>query len=220
MAKFRMKQFASGSCYSYVLDSEGEAVIADPHISLPKEYSNYLEKHHLRLKYIIDTHTHADHFSSAAILKKEYKASILMGKEAVSEIADKRLKDGDEVAFGSSRLKIFYTPGHTDDAIGLYGEGKLFTGDVLLIGSVGRTDFQNGSPESMFDTLQKLKTFHFDIPQTIAGVDSNLLNPRNTWSNPADYDAKARELAEKFRANFKKFNVSEAILKAGPVIES
>lgn len=159
---FGSRQFAAGSCYSYILSSQGEAMVIDPHISLLREYKKHLEKNRLKLKYIIDTHTHADHFSLAAILKKQYGAPILMGEKAVSEVADVRLKDNDEISLGSSRFKVLYTPGHTDDAVSIYGERLLFTGDVLLIGSVGRTDFQNGSPESMFDTLQKLKALPDD----------------------------------------------------------
>ena len=153
-----MKQFIAGSCYSYILSSENDALIIDPHISLTDEYRKYLTKNKLILKFIVDTHTHADHFSSAAVLKKQFKAQVLMHGKAISSVADKRLKDNDQINIGTVSVKVIYTPGHTDDAISLYGEGKLFSGDVLLIGSVGRTDFQNGSPESMFDTLQKLKT--------------------------------------------------------------
>jgi len=80
-----------------------------------------------------------------------------MHEKAISEVASKRLKDGEEVGLGQKLFKVLYSPGHTDDSISIYGEGRLFSGDVLLIGSVGRTDFQNGSPESMFDTLQRLK---------------------------------------------------------------
>ncbi|MGB2599965.1 MAG: MBL fold metallo-hydrolase [Candidatus Omnitrophota bacterium] len=154
---FALKQFSAGSCYSYILSSQSEALIIDPHISLPSEYNKYIEKKGLKLKYIIDTHTHADHFSSASVLKKQYNVPVLMGEKAISEVADERLKDGDDISLSSKKFKAIYTPGHTDDAVSIYGEGGLFTGDVLLIGSVGRTDFQNGSPESMFDTLQKLK---------------------------------------------------------------
>jgi glyoxylase-like metal-dependent hydrolase (beta-lactamase superfamily II)/rhodanese-related sulfurtransferase len=153
-----IKQFIAGSCYSYIVSAENEALIIDPHISLPKEYRKYLTKNKLTLKYIVDTHTHADHFSSAAVLKKQFNAQALMHEKAISSVADKRLEDNDQINIGTASFKVIYTPGHTDDAISLYGEGKLFSGDVLLIGSVGRTDFQNGSPESMFDTLQKLKT--------------------------------------------------------------
>ncbi len=158
MANFEFKQFAAGSCYSYVLSSDKEALIIDPHISLLEEYSGYLVKKGLSLKFIVDTHTHADHFSLAAVLKKKYNAPILMHEKAVSSVADKRLQDDDKITLGSGSVRVIYTPGHTDDAVSLYVDGKLFTGDVLLIGSVGRTDFQNGSPESMFDTLQKIKT--------------------------------------------------------------
>ena len=160
---FNAKQFTAGSCYSYILSSGGEALIVDPHISLRQEYSNYLKKNDLKLKYILDTHTHADHFSLAAVLKKEFKAAVIMHEKAVSSVADRRVRDNDEIAIGDSHLKVIYTPGHTDDAVSLYGEGRLFTGDVLLIGSVGRTDFQNGSPEAMFDTLQKLKALPAEI---------------------------------------------------------
>ncbi|MBU2221246.1 MAG: MBL fold metallo-hydrolase [Candidatus Omnitrophica bacterium] len=163
MAKdFMMKQFAAGSCYSYILSSRDEALIIDPHISLQEEYAGYLKKKGLGLKFIIDTHTHADHFSLAAALKKKTGARVLMHEKAVSGVADKRLKDNEQVAVGASSFKVISTPGHTDDAVSLYGAGRLFTGDVLLIGSVGRTDFQNGSPESMFDTLQKLKALPDD----------------------------------------------------------
>lgn len=157
--KFISKQFSAGSCYSYILSSNSEALVIDPHISLLEEYRQYLRKNRLSLKFVIDTHTHADHFSLAAVLKKEFNVPVLMGEKAISSVADSRLKDGQELTIGSSIFKVLYTPGHTDDALSLFGEGRLFTGDVLLIGSVGRTDFQNGSPESMFDTLQKLKSF-------------------------------------------------------------
>lgn len=155
--KLEVKQFAAGSCYSYAASSDKEALIIDPHISLLEEYKRYLDNKQLKLKFIIDTHTQADHFSLAAVLKKELKVPVVMGEKAASEVADKRIKEGDEIAIGSAVFKVIYTPGHTDDAVSIYGEGRIFTGDVLLVGSVGRTDFQNGSPELMFDTLQKLK---------------------------------------------------------------
>ncbi len=152
-----MKQFIAGSCYSYILSSKNETLIIDSHISLLDEYKGYLNKNSLTLKYVVDTHTHADHFSLAAVLKKNLGAQVLMHDKAVSSVADRRLKDGEQITIGSASVKVIYAPGHTDDTVNLYTEGRLFTGDVLLIGSVGRTDFQNGSPESMFDTLQKLK---------------------------------------------------------------
>ena len=157
MGPFMIKQFVAGSCYSYIVSSQNHALVIDPHISLVDEYKNYLAKNNLTPEFIVDTHTHADHFSSAAVLKKQFNARVLMHEKAISDVADSRLKDNDQINVDSTSIQVIYTPGHTDDAISLYGEGRLFSADVLLIGSVGRTDFQNGSPESMFDTLQRLK---------------------------------------------------------------
>ncbi|MDD5505719.1 MAG: MBL fold metallo-hydrolase [Candidatus Omnitrophica bacterium] len=157
-----VKQFIAGSCYSYILSSKAEALIIDPHISLGQEYKNYLKKKHLELKAIVDTHTHADHFSLAAVLKEEFNVPVIMHEKAISEVVTQKVKEGDDIGIGASRIKVIYAPGHTDDTINLYSQGMVFTADVLLIGSVGRSDFQNGSPESMFDTLQKIKALPKD----------------------------------------------------------
>ncbi len=155
--RLKVKQFIAGSCNSYILSSQAEALIIDPHISLKKEYLQYLNSQHLRLKFIVDTHTHADHFSLAAVLKSELKVEVIMHEKAISQVATRRVSAGQQLNIGHAKLEVIYAPGHTDDTINLYAPGMLFTADVLLIGSVGRTDFQNGSCESMFDTLQRLK---------------------------------------------------------------
>lgn len=211
-----IRQFIAGSCYSYILGSNDEALIIDPHISLLQDYSKYLTKNKLTLKSIVDTHTHADHFSLAAVLKKQFKAQVLMHEKAISDVADKRLKDNDRINIGSSSVKVMYTPGHTDDAVSLYGEGRLFSADVLLIGSVGRTDFQNGSPESMFDTLQKLKSlpdetilcpghdYHEQRTSTIAKEKQT-----NPFLKEADKDAFVKNMRSKIIP--KPFNIDNII---------
>jgi glyoxylase-like metal-dependent hydrolase (beta-lactamase superfamily II)/rhodanese-related sulfurtransferase len=192
-----VKQFVAGSCYSYILSSNNEALIIDPHISLVETYKKYLTKNNLSPKFIVDTHTHADHFSSAAVLKNHFKIPVLMHEKAISSVADKRLKDNDQFNIGTSSIKVLYAPGHTDDTISLYGEGRLFSADVLLINSVGRTDFQNGSPESMFDTLQKFKSlpdatiicpghdYHEQRESTLAKEKEN--NPFMRETNKEDF---------------------------------
>jgi len=149
--------FTAGNCYSYFITDNQQAVLVDPHISLVEEYSKKLIKKGLSLVGIVDTHTHADHISSAAILIKEYGVPLYMSERAVSSIATNRLNNTDVINVGDIELKAIYTPGHTDDSISLLtGRGDVFTGDVLLINSVGRMDFQNGSPEDMFDSLENL----------------------------------------------------------------
>lgn len=214
--EFTLKQFKAASCYSYILNSETESLIIDAHISLFEEYAKYIKKKNLVLKYIIDTHTHADHFSLAIVLKKTYDSPILMHEKAVSQIADKRLKDNDEISLGSNHLKVIYTPGHTDDAISIYTGKMLFTGDVLLIGSVGRTDFQNGSPESMFDILQRLKTLPDDTV-LFPGHDyhekrsSTILKEKNTNPFLREKDKEAFVKTMRSKKLAKPFNIDNII---------
>ena len=144
MAKYSIISFAAGNCYSYFITDNQQAILVDPHISLVEEYSKKLAKKGLSLVGIVDTHTHADHISAAAILKKKYDVQLYMSERSVSSIATTRIKDDDVINVGDTKVKAIYTPGHTDDSISLLtGHGDLFTGDVLLINSVGRMDFQN-----------------------------------------------------------------------------
>ena len=157
-AGFTVEQIRSGPCFSYLLASGNEALLIDPHITKPGVYRDMLEQRKLTLAGIVDTHTHADHISSAAILKSEFGCTLYMSKNAISSLEPQVVGDGDTITFGDATLRVLESPGHTDDSIALSAEGVVFTGDVLMIGSVGRTDFQNGSPGDMFDTLGRFKT--------------------------------------------------------------
>ena len=213
---YMLKQFAAGSCYSYIISSKNEAIVIDPHISLEEEYIRFLKGNRLILKCIVDTHTHADHFSLAAVLKKKLAVEVLMHERAISDVADKRLKDNDQLTVGTSAFKVIYTPGHTDDSISLYGEDKLFTADTLLIGSIGRMDLQNGSPESMFDSLRKLEflpeetrifpghDYHGERSSTIEQEKE-----KNPFFRETDKDAFVRDIRSKIIT--KPFNIDNII---------
>ena len=207
---FSVKQIQAGYCLSYVLESDRQAVLIDPHITKVQAYRDHIDAGNLVLKAVFDTHTHADHLSAAAIISGEYDCPIVMSANAVSSLDVQKADQGDTVSFGQAALEVLPAPGHTDDSIALLGGGYVFTGDVLLIGAVGRTDFQNGSPEDMFDTLGRLK----DLPdETVVypahdynGATSSTIG-REKASNPfmieADRDAfcasaRAKVLAKPF----------------------
>ncbi len=144
---FMMKQFAAGSCYSYILSSRNEALIIDPHISLQGEYTRYLKKAGLTLKFIIDTHTHADHISGGSALTDLTGVPYMMHPNAPARCPSIRIQEGDELKVGELILKVLSTPGHTKDSISLICSERMFTGDALFIGEggAGRTDLPGGN---------------------------------------------------------------------------
>jgi len=214
--EFSVKPIQAGYCLSYVLESDRQAVLIDPHITKVQAYRDHIEAGNLVLKAIVDTHTHADHLSAAAIISGEYDCPIVMSANAVSSLDVQKADQGDTVSFGRAALEVLPAPGHTDDSIALFGGGTIFTGDVLLIGAVGRTDFQNGSPEDMFDTLSKLK----DLPdETVVypahdynGATSSTIG-REKASNPYMIEGDRDAFCETARAKIldKPFNMDTII---------
>jgi sulfur dioxygenase len=159
---FRQLFEKESSTYSYLLaDKETkEALIIDPvkecidrDLALIKELS-------LKLKYVLDTHVHADHITSSWTLKEETGAMIALGERTGVQNADILLKDSEELSLGSFTIKAILTPGHTNGCTSFSIEDMLFTGDALLIRGNGRTDFQEGSSEVLFNSITE-KLFSF-----------------------------------------------------------
>jgi glyoxylase-like metal-dependent hydrolase (beta-lactamase superfamily II) len=112
------------------------------------------------VKYVIDTHTHADHFSASLELGRLLGVPVVMHRLAPAAHATLRLDDGEMLVVGDLRLQAMHTPGHTRDSMCLVMSDRVFTGDTLLIGGTGRSDLPSGDPhalfESLFDRLLKL----------------------------------------------------------------
>jgi glyoxylase-like metal-dependent hydrolase (beta-lactamase superfamily II) len=150
-------QMRAENCFAYLV-ADGrtrEAALVDPRADRVPAYLRELEERGLRLRLVIETHTHADHLSGAAELRARTGAEVLLSARATSEVATRRLRDGDHVILGDSEIEVVASPGHTDDSVSLLVGGALLTGDALLVGGAGRTDFQNGSPEALYETLHK-----------------------------------------------------------------
>lgn len=148
-------QIATGGCQSYLLGCPDKctAVLIDPAVPQIDRYTGLLAREGLRLQYVIDTHTHADHFSATRHLQEEYDIPAVMHRKGPSPHADLRLDDGDMLIVGGIRLQAMHTPGHTSDSMCLVAGDRVFTGDTLLIGGTGRTDLPTGDPEALYDSL-------------------------------------------------------------------
>ena len=152
-----VQQMKAQNCFAYLIaDAEArQAALVDPRVDRVTEYLADLEERGLQLRFVIETHTHADHLSGAAELRARTGAEVLVSERATSEVATRRLRDDDRLSLGRHEIRVLASPGHTDDSVSLLVEGALLTGDALLIGGAGRTDFQNGSPEALFETLHR-----------------------------------------------------------------
>lgn len=167
------KQFYLGCLAhaSYLIGSDGEAAVVDPQ----RDVDQYIEEaaaQNLKIKYIIETHLHADFVSGHGELAARTGAEIVFGEKARARFTHRAVKDGDELTVGGVKLGILETPGHTPESIcvlvtdgeeasaGAPSSQKILTGDTLFIGDVGRPDLAGGkgyTPQMMaammYDTL-------------------------------------------------------------------
>ena len=154
--------FERESCtYTYLIaDSETkETAIIDAVDIMIERDTALLKELELDLKFIIETHIHADHITSACPLKKYYpEAKIVIGMENVDAAAcsDIMASDGHILNVGKYEITAIETPGHTGGCMSYLVDNKVLTGDALFIRSTGRCDFQGGSAESLYQSIQKL----------------------------------------------------------------
>lgn len=175
---------------SYVIhdpDSR-DAVIIDPVLDYDARSSQtstrsaaqieaFVQRHGLRVHYILETHAHADHLSASQYLKRALNADVVIG-QAITEVQetfkplfgleesfpvdgsqfDRLVRDGDTLGAGSLQVEVIATPGHTPACVTFKIEDAIFTGDALFIEDfgTGRCDFPKGSAEDLYDSIQKL----------------------------------------------------------------
>lgn len=142
-------------CQSYLIGcrSSCAAIIVDPEISLLERYLAITAQEGLRIHYLLDTHTHADHFSGNRALAEQLQVPVVMHRASPAPFIDMHVDDGEMLIVGNLRLGILHTPGHTADSICITVEDRVLTGDTLLLGGTGRTDLPSGDPNQLYDSL-------------------------------------------------------------------
>lgn len=143
--------------HTYLLWDEvsKEGIIIDPVKEKVERDLKLIKELDVDLRYVLETHVHADHITGAADLREGTGAKVYYGANAGVECADGALADGDELSFGSFKVKSLSTPGHTDGCTSFVVDNMVFTGDALFIRGTGRTDFQQGSPEALYNSVNK-----------------------------------------------------------------
>ena len=151
---------ATSSAYTYLLFDRpgGAAVLIDPVDTAAERDMAELARLSLTLTHVLETHVHADHVTSAALLRKLTGAAVVVPADAGVEGADREVSEGDDVRFGDAApIRVYSTPGHTAASASYLWNACVFTGDALFIDGCGRTDFQGGDAGLLYDSVsQKL----------------------------------------------------------------
>jgi glyoxylase-like metal-dependent hydrolase (beta-lactamase superfamily II) len=130
--------------------------VVDPVLDRLGEVLRVLSEEQATLRHVVETHSHADHVSGAAALRERTGAEVVMHPEAPSEVATRRAADGEELPLGESWIRVRHAPGNTQDSLVLEVPGAVFTGDTLLIGTVGLRDVPGADPEAWFASLHRI----------------------------------------------------------------
>lgn len=156
------------STYTYLLGDAvtKEAVLIDPVIEMVDRDLKLVEDLGLKLKYVLDTHVHADHITASGEIRKRTGAKIAVSSAYNLSCSDLQLEDNQELKFGSHTIKAIHTPGHTSGCLSYLVGNMIFTGDALLVGGCGRTDFQEGSSEQLFHSVRN-KIFNLPDDTTV-----------------------------------------------------
>jgi glyoxylase-like metal-dependent hydrolase (beta-lactamase superfamily II) len=178
MARVLVRQIPIGpfQVFTYVVSCArtGDAAIIDP-AGDGERLQELAKRERLNVRYILNTHGHADHVLANAQLKVLVGCPVGMheaddaffSQEAVREAslrelgfpaperADMRLRDGDVLKLGDARVEVIHTPGHTPGSVCFLVEGNLFTGDTLFVGAAGRTDLTGGSLDDLLRSISE-----------------------------------------------------------------
>jgi len=145
--------------YTYLLADTAtrEAVLIDPVAEQIERDLKLLDELNLTLRYCLDTHVHADHVTAAGMLRNKTGCRTAVSAKAGVACADQGAVHGDQITFGAHTIEVRETPGHTDGCLTFVvhngSQTLAFTGDALFIRGCGRTDFQQGNPQALYQSV-------------------------------------------------------------------
>jgi len=152
---FRQLFETETSTYTYLLGCERtrRAVLIDPVASEMDDYIQLLQALNLELIYTLETHVHADHITASGLLREKLGSKSVVHRDAGALCADLLVTDGVPLQVGDLEFEVRHTPGHTSGCVSYVMSDRVFTGDALLIGGSGRTDFQQGDAGQLYDSI-------------------------------------------------------------------
>lgn len=190
---FRQLYDATSSTYTYLLGDESsrEAMLIDPVFEQVQRDLALIRELKLDLKLVVDTHAHADHITAAWVLKQKTGCLIASGEAVEAENVDLPLQDGQTFGVANIALEARSTPGHTSGCMTyvLADQSKAFTGDALLIRGCGRSDFQQGDPARLY---QSINGQIFTLPDSCTLYPAHDYNGRTSTSVAEEREFNAR----------------------------
>jgi glyoxylase-like metal-dependent hydrolase (beta-lactamase superfamily II) len=166
-------------CLSYLVGSAGEAAVIDPSVS-PDVYVDIAKAHGWSIRYVLETHVHADHLSRGRQLAGHTDASLGLPPQRRVKFAFTPMANGNQIQVGSTPITAIHTPGHTDEsACYVLGAAAVCTGDTLFVDGVGRPDL-HADPEAarrraraLFGSLTRLR----QLPPALAVLPAHASEP-------------------------------------------
>lgn len=149
----------ASSAYTYLL-ADGhtrEAVLVDCVFEQHARDAALVRELGLRLRYVLDTHCHADHVTGASLMRRDFGCKVGLARAYAAENIDLQIEHGDVLRFGAHALEARATPGHTQGCLSFVDARRNFvlTGDALLVRGAGRTDFQQGDAHRLFRSIRE-----------------------------------------------------------------
>lgn len=176
---------AAKGVLSYVVGSKDEAIVIDAALE-PKVYQKIAEANGWKIKYVTDTHVHADYVSRTRDLAVATGAKHLMIDKAKVEFPFSAVFNGELINVGNAELEVIHTPGHTWESTTFkLGNNAIFTGDTLFVDSVGRPDLKADAAEG----IEKAKALYSSLNRLLSLNDNIIVLPAHT-SNTIAFDGK------------------------------